>query len=348
MGTIESIVVSWSLARAQPSRFTRGAGSPDLSNEASYRSAWTDASAGGGDWRPPWASDRAYSNFWKWEVGGSYESVSPHGAWQHQVPLRREPTIVLESTVAGAELGCAQFLYPTGTGVMVTAVITGDHTAPLLLASLAELTANVRVQGGARSMNGVLDMLLDDAEVNCLGQPDPSGSEEKRARTVAVVTKAKDWDSPTPQAGDEVHRLLASLCLMSAAPLTGTLAPLESMVVGPPTTRFADTVRVALGSGQAIWSLYQPAEKLACYEHNLALASMQTSVLLETVRWLSDSAPLEALRAESVRLALQTLGRKYGAADSVYSSDFVRRQIDDSHLVDQINRLRAEGPLHAR
>jgi hypothetical protein len=352
MASLNSIVISWSRTRVQPGRITDGTGFPRLIQESSYRDAWEDAGAQQ-EWQKPWAGPEGYNNFWGWELGGGYRGASGSKAWKNQVPLRRgpDPHMTLVPDLPGVALDCAQFLYPTGTGAIVTADIRGTYTPTTLLEVVARLSNGslVSVDGTPpRSMRRVLDALLDEVDRAVLGHPDAEGVQAQELRTVAVITEPTEWDEATLQPASELHRLLAGLCLLSPALMTGSVPDLDPMLMPPRRAKFVDTVRVARGDGQAAVSCTpQPLEKLACYQGNLALASMQTSMLLETVRWARNTGNQPGIGKEAMRLVANILGRKYGRADSVYSSDLIRRQIDDSGLVAAINTFRPPNdPLH--
>jgi hypothetical protein len=134
----------------------------------------------------------------------------------------------------------------------------------------------------------------------------------------------------------------------SAAGVTGAVPDPGAMLTPPRRARFVATVRVARGDGQAAASCTrQPLKKLACYQGNLAVASMQASILLESVRWAWNTGNQPGTGKEAMRLVINILGRKYGRAGSVYSSDLIRRQIDDSGPVAATNAQWAPNdPLH--
>jgi hypothetical protein len=352
MTSLNSLVISWSRTRVQPVRVTDGAGFPRLIQESSYRDAWEDADRQQ-EWQKPWAGMDGYNNFWGWELGGGYRGASGSKAWKNQVPLRRgpHPQLTLFPGLPGVALDCAQFLYPTGTGAIVTADIRGSYTPTTLLELVARLSNESLVSASGtppRSMRKVLDALLDDVDLAALGTPDRDGVQAQELRTVAVITEPTEWDQATLQPASELHRLLAGLCLLSPAPMTGAVPDLDAMLMPPRRAKFVDTVRVARGDGQAAVSrTEQPLKKLACYQGNLALASMQASMLLESVRWAWNTGNQPGIGKEAMRLVINILGRKYGRADSVYSSDLIRRQIDDSGLVAAINAHRPPNdPLH--
>lgn len=358
MATLDSIVVSWSRTRVQPLRVTAGVGHPSLGTEPAYRSAWDEALPGT-PWQKPWFDEATYSNFWARELGGAYRVASGHKAWTTHTPLRRRTPPTLTCTLPDVALTCAQYLYPTGSGVLVTAEITGSREPAALLELVAQLsTAHVVSVDGRppTAMAAVIGGLLDDVDRVVLPAPDPDVVDEPRLRTVATVTHAPGWDAAVIESGGPVHRLLAGLCLLSAAPLTGAVAPLEELQVKEPNANFPDTVRVATGTGQAVWSPIEsaqpaPSTRLRCYHRNLALASMHTAVLLGTARWATQ-VPVATLPADAraaLRAVLGILGRKYGKSDGVYATRLGRRQIDGSELVPSISSLRLQlgvgGPL---
>ena len=358
MASIESLVVSWSGTRVHPTRVVSGAGAPALSAESAFRTAW-DQPAATAEWQRPWTGDPEYSRFWSWELGGSYRSAAGSKAWRGLTPLRRVDCHTVSTALPGVALVCDQYLYPTGSGVVVQAEVDRSGTPAELLDLVARLASDpvISLDGKLpRTMAAVVAALLDDTDAAVLGGPDPRAETDPRLRTVAVVTSGTDWDQDPIVPGTELHRFLAGLCLHSTAPLTGVVPALDAIRMET-TTRYGDTTRVAVGDGQAVWSPAQlghpeDSAKLGCYHRNLALAAMRTSVLLGTVRWAARS-PLGDLTGdakEAVKVALAVLGRLYGKANGIYASSLVRRQIDDSDQVDVINSLRVQlgvgVPLH--
>jgi hypothetical protein len=91
---------------------------------------------------------------------------------------------------------------------------------------------------------------------------------------------------------------------------------------------------------------------LVCYHQNQVLAALQAGVLLAAVLFKSNPPVLGQTPQEQelLRVVVRLLGFLYGKTSLVYSSEFVRRQIDESGLVPTINWLRQhlgfDSPLH--
>lgn len=80
---------------------------------------------------------------------------------------------------------------------------------------------------------------------------------------------------------------------------------------------------------------------LGCYHSNLTIGSLQTSSLLELVRLFTDvDLSHHQLIKQTVRRAVVLLSNLYGQSDSSYRSWSLHKQIKDSGLIDEINKLR--------
>lgn len=356
MASLDSVHVSWTRSRVQPSRVVDAAGLPRLRDEAAYAAAWDAVSRNAlPDWQRPWAQDTSFSRFWAYELKDGYRTagVTGHQAWRKQVPLRRVPDAGLTTTLEGVTLTSARYLYPTGTGVVVNAQIDGARDAAKVLELVGRLTGErvISVAGSPPlSMAALLGALLDELDHAVLGGPDPAASSDPRPRTIATVTRSTGWPLTPVAGGDQTHRMLEALCRLSGAPLAGGAVGSLDRSVMETTNRYADTVRATVGDGEAVWSPFlaqsgeQQSHKLECYHGSLTLSAMQTGVFLTTARWASglSSRQLGSSELEAVKVVLAMLGQLYGKGRDVYVASLVHRQIDDSDLVAEVRRMRIE------
>jgi hypothetical protein len=349
MSSIDSATISWMRTRVLPRQVLAGGGTVALSTQAGYLATF----AGAGDkaaWRRPWIGDRDYSYFWSRSLGPGYRGVSADKAWKRQIPLRGAGPETLTAVLPGVTLRHAVFAYPSGVGVAVTADLAGQYDPEGLLALIARLASKPCVNGAGsaqpKAMAAVLGGLLDGAERAVLGQADPDAMGEPNPVTLTTVTATTDWAATPLSQSDGLHRLLEGLCRLSAAPLTGKVGNLTAQLLEE--GRHPGTTRMATGKGRAVWpdqsSVYGAAHSLDCYHENQILATLQAGVLLDTVRWASSEQLVGVNPAvdQILRLVVNVLGLLYGKVADMYASAFIRRQIDESGLVQTIGDLRID------
>ena len=358
MTTLDGAVLAWVRTRTQPNLLLTAGGSPTLSRQDSYLSAFTDGSDHAG-WRRPWIGDDSYNYYWARNLGQNYRAATANRAWKRQVPLRDATPPVLTTSLDSVSLSCDRFIFPCGTGVVITAEVSGPLDAAGLVGLAARLAGApvIGAPGSAEpsALAAVIGDVLDGLEEQVLGAADPGAVGEIKPTTIAAVTATSGWPSAPVVQADPVHRLLEGLCRMTAAPLSGSVGDLASALVDAARDH-PDTVRLCVGAGRAVWSPDQSAtpdgsRKLNCYHQNLVMASLQCQVLLDAVQWAA--AQPGGSFSEDVKILLRpvvnVLGLLYGKVDDMYASNFVRRQIDSSGLVPDIGNLRIAlgvgGPL---
>jgi hypothetical protein len=350
MSTLDAAVFTWIRTRTQPSRLINAQGSPALSRPQMFAAAFGAADEAA-DWQRPWIGEVDYSYYWARYLGQGYRATKADRAWKRQVPLREATPPALTTSLPGVTLQSDRFLFPCATGVAIQAEIEGTLDAAGLLGLAGKLAKdNVIVMSGSarpRVLAAVLGDLLEDLERQTLPEVDPDADGDLTPLTVATVTATSNWPSAPIGQGDPLHRLLEGLCAMSAAPLNGAVTDLATALVAGARSH-PDTVRLSVGRGRAVW-LQNPTtahdqDKLACYHHNLSMATLQTSAMLDAVRW-SSGQHLGSL-SEDVKALLRSvvtvLSLMYGKVPDMYHSRLVRGQIDESDLVDQINLLRRQ------
>ncbi len=365
MASIDSVSVSWVRTRALPGRIQGHGGAPALGDIGKYVASFADAAQRSAAWTRPWLAQPTFSHYWARVFSDGYRSVTGVRGWGTQTPLRETSPPNVASTEANVVLECSRWVSPAGVGVVVTARITGPLDAPGLLDLLTRLDQAPVIVGGdapePRVMAAVLGGLLDGAERGSAGAgggTDPDSVTDAHALTIATVT-ASTGQPTTIVSGDPIHRLLEGLCRLRSGPLTATVGDLAAARLATSSQYDnADTTRLIIGAGRAIWAPVKSADadgrrRLRCYHENQVLAAVQTSLLLNCVRWASEQ-PLSALVGTVgalVSTTVQVLGRSYGQASGAYASAFTFRQIQDSGLVAAIGKLRQSldvgGPLTA-
>ena len=358
MSTLDAAVFTWVRTRTQPRRLTDVIGSPTLSRPQAFASAFGAAGGAAAAWQRPWNGEDTYNYYWARNLGQNYRAAPADRAWKRQVPLREARPPALTTSLPGVILRSDRFLFSCGTGVVVEAEIMDSLDATGLLGLAGKLaTDKVILMPGStqpRALAATLSGLLDGLERKTLGEVAQDVVGELAPLTVATVTAASDWPNTPVSQGDPLHRLLEGLCGMSAAPLNGTVTDLATALIAGAHSH-PDTVRLRVGRGRAVWlqNAITPhdRQKLTCYHHNLSMATLQASVLLDAVRW-AKSQPQGSF-SEDVKALLRpvvtVLGLLYGKVGDMYASRLVECQIDESGLVADIGHLRGQlgvgGPL---
>jgi hypothetical protein len=347
MSTIDAAMVTWTQTRAQPRRLFSAEGSPAVSRQLGYMTAFGTA-MGDAAWHSPWLDDDSYNYYWARNLGPNYRAATADRAWKRQVPLREAAPLTLTTSLPGVTLKSDGFLFPCGTGVTVQAEIGGPLNAAGLLGLVEKLASDkVIITAGStqpRALAAVLSTLLEGIEQQVLGAIDSAATGGITPTAIAAVTASSGWPAAPIGQGDPVHRLLEGLCLTSAAPLTGTVSDLgTAMVAG--AHRRPGTIRYSVGGNCAIWlpefTTQHDSKRIICYHRNLTIATMQTSVLLDAVRLAAQPGGTfgEDVKA-TMRPVVNVLGLLYGKVSDMYASAVVRNQINDSGLVAEIGQLR--------
>src|SRR4051812_37522068 len=190
MGEIANLKITWTSSRVLPNRIAGSGGKPDLSRLSSYAHAFERA-GDGSPWRAPWTVDQSYSHVWESNLGGAYRnSTNWDKAWKRVVPLAATGPPPLTTVLPDVTLRCEQYLFPSGTAVMVVADIHGPLTDSRVLEIAEEMgqRSSVRVQGRqAMPMTAVVGMLLNDVEAKVFQALDPESVASRRAQTIATV-----------------------------------------------------------------------------------------------------------------------------------------------------------------
>jgi hypothetical protein len=309
-------------------------------------------------WQRPWIIEEDYNYYWARNLGQNYRDATADRAWKRQVPLREAARPPLTTSLPGVALKSDRFLFPCGSGVAVEAEVTGKLDAKGLLGLAERLATDTVILTPAsakpRALAAVLSSLLDGLDKQTLGAVPPDLAGELTPLTVATVTARSDWPNGPIKQGSPLHRLLEGLCAMSTAPLNGAVTPLATTLVAGARSN-PGTVRLRVGRGRAVWLQNQTdnphdQKKLTCYHHNLSMATIQTSVMLDAVRWASGqpSGSLSEDVKTLLRPVVTVLSLLYGKVDDMYASRLVRSQIEESGLVPQIGQLRINLGVSSR
>jgi hypothetical protein len=348
MGTVNRFRISWVSSRALPSRIVGGAGDPDLSRQWSYSQAF-EAAHGASAWRRPWVGDVSYSHLWESNLGGGYRaSTNWDKAWKRVVPLRAGDKPPLSTTVPDVTISCEQYLFPSGVAGMVVADIQGELSNARLLEIAEELgkRSSLSFDGQpAKKMSAVLGAVLDDAETKVFGAADPEALGTRRPETVATVVSTTDAATDAIEQGGETHKLLSGLCQLTSQISSQNVGELSQDLLAA-ANHHRETVRLNIGPGRAVWSPMQSNDregvgKLSCFHSNVSFSTLQVDLMLNSARWAASvgwqAIPPPAI--DLLRPQLNLFGLLYGKTE-VYTTRFVRRQIDESGLVGPISELR--------
>lgn len=360
MTTIQRFLTSWVATSALPRMILRAEGSPRVAYSSDYEQEFRRADAGTGTWQKPWVNDHSYSNFWKHSVGDDYRHKSGWRAWDAQVPLRHSNAITAQTGVPGITVTVDRLLYPTGVGVVITALYEGDPISELQAKRIPHALEEEPIfrtrsgEGPGVPLRRFVADLLTDLQREVLGDVDPDATTDDRPTKITTITRTIEpallKDGAT---APETDRTAAVAFLMGLCGIEGSTAVAAGRKLGQ-TTAWADTLRVRGRGAQATWSPVLSGNKrgsklLSCYHRNQVFAALQLGSLLNAVSAVAESGVGSApeLSRELIRTRLLLLGRIYGGAKNAYISEFSYRTIKESDLVETINELRDElGTKH--
>jgi hypothetical protein len=293
------------------------------------------------------------NNFWYYYLHRKHDQVTGPVAWERLAPLRVSTARVVDPTRPWYRGHLEGFYYPHGTASILTLVVEGD----LELDALVNLAVEARTQkvlGQPPLPANALTANFSDQMRAALPGGRDQQAEPGAPFTVATVIEGSGFDPDQPiKNGDEIHTALEGLCTFRASwtndkPHDLKRARLTSKAGSKGSAHYA------IARGRALWfpetfSIRRGAHTLSCLHRNLTFAAMQTDSLLGLARWSFQDLPLQTQQArslpldveEAVRNSVLVLGLLYRGADDIYRSQSVQAQIDQSHLVPAINRLRS-------
>ncbi len=362
MPSIDEIVLTWVLTRAQPSRFVDRAGQPMVSILTDGQRGYLpflsgNNPAGGSDWQLPWSGDHSGdSHYWSRSAGAGYRSgaFSVTRLWGNQVPLRWRipPAVQARPPQSGlqAAASASVLLYPTGMAAIVTVVLSGPLDLPGVQALARALDEQplVSVAGGPTKLGrDAPETLLAAAESAVLGAASLDADLPDRRPTLATISAVTEWPIMPIGQADDTHRALAGLARVRGLPPGFDPGPLSNQLIAPYSV-FPDTSRLSIGDGAVIFSPYRAAtpvgrRRLRCYHDNCVLALAQTSLLLDTVDWLSRGTGTweadDQLR-DTVKRVVATLGPLNGPGGDLFRTRLTRLMIQSSGLIPAVNATR--------
>ncbi len=306
-------------------------------------------------------------HFWRYYLGNKdYTAIKSERAWQFMVPFRAVPGSV-------AKLSCSKnsskkgaymdgFYFPHGVGVIITVINETAYSFDDMVDMASDVWNNQKFRITLPNKEEWLKIevlksrLLDRLRTNLLGVDANEGQINSKPFTIATIVSGEVTDpqqlSSLSAQGGLIHHGLEGLCSFSDTWRQDEPSPLDlslsKEVKLPSDYKFL----YSLENGRAVWypllfkkpDVKKRPHKLGCYHRNLALSSIQTMSLLAFIKlytpYLSGSvAPPQILDdfAESAGLAL---GRLYGKPEDCYHSWSLSKQIDDSGLVNDINKVR--------
>lgn len=258
-----------------------------------------------------------------------------------------------------AALRIEGYYYPFGTGLIVTAELTGafniDRAGQLAMALRHDKIFQPSWAPDDVGGPMTLDQLATEAlnRLRKLGFGSAISGRRNDPFSIAAVLRGEGVDANVPLVPQEpAHRLLNGLAnwdrdwsqLLAPDFESGTT---QLRIWGK--TRRPGHVLFAGSQGRAVWfpGLFLPSatkrHALSCYHRNLTFATLQTESLLGLAREVNA----EMQRGGTVRSSVQLLGRRaaglvtrlYTRKDT-YNSDSVRAQIAQSPRLDDVNALR--------
>lgn len=334
MASITRFHISWLLTAALPEAVA-GAGKPALSSLPEYASAFDAAPDDGAIWTKPWGTHNLRNKYWSATFTPGYARADGPTAWIKQAPLRRAAGYVPSTAIPNVAVVCDRYLFPSGVGVVITATFEGDVSiadATELHRKLCEDRVLAGSDGTVRSVDRVLSYELRELERDVLGAA--SAAPEESELTIVTTIAGASASVSTADA----TALLTQLCYPGQPPG-------QVKVLAAKPGKFTETLRVAGSSSQASWSPQRSTTAkgmtgLTCYHHNLVHSGLQVSQLLGLVELAGDDPQNAPDRAQQLyKRAVAILGWAYGSK-SVYSTPFAAETIDESGLVDRINRFR--------
>ena len=352
MSTIKRLRVGWTVARSFPEQMSGDAGTPQISTWKGYRETFTTAGEATQEngWRHPWFGQDSYSTVWGTTFGPKYWlTVRAGAAWDELlVPLMRPGARALKTAVDGVVMSYREYLSATGVAVVVSAEFTGELDAGKALKLVRRLRTDAVHQVDAepaRAINAVLTALIDTAQANVFGTTTVTTHESART-TVLTITESTGWAPSARNADLSARRVLYGLATRSATIPTSIPAEAAGAFLTA-RTAFPRTIRVFLGDVRATVSTIpspddESVEDLECYHQNQVLAALQVSILLAAVAAMG-SPPLHDTTSDQdvvFRNVVRLLGPIYGQGSKIYSTDFDRRQIDASGLIEVVEDIR--------
>jgi hypothetical protein len=168
--------------------------------------------------------------------------------------------------------------------------------------------------------------------------------------TIFTVIKGKNvHPGKAVSDGGEIHRGMEALTRWSSTWEQDKLPEIGKQRLPTRSSAPFGDVLYANRRGRAIWfpahfTSDEKVSSLSCYHRNMLFAALQVESLCGLMRQTADQIGEKALPAvhnDCARNAGGLLGRLYGADYSTYRSWSPRRQMDDNHVLDDINKVRA-------
>jgi hypothetical protein len=329
---------------------------PPFGTPGGHTAAITAAGSSAHAWFRSWDAYRAYNRFWYRHLGKreKYWAIDPAKCWPRLVPLWSNTDVDWLGTATTIDVLAERLLFPCAAGVILSLDVTG----PLSLDALVKVAAEARTgkvyqraQGNPESLRPLLSGLLDETQQSVLGATDPDATGDNEPLFAATIVAADGVSKPPPLVdGNPLHKRLHALA--HADSTTGPPPALTTTSAPVSTSKSGGGILLVDGRSRVVWSPQKmldatKTQQLACYHHNLALASVFAEALIAYTGYAADGGRPH----ETVKHAVNLLGMFYGRAPDIWSSSAIQRQIDASGRVPDINRLRKSlgwGPLSPR
>jgi hypothetical protein len=250
------------------------------------------------------------------------------------------------------------YYYPYGTGLVVTATLSGAFDIKRAGSLAFELrfgkVHRMTWPGEAVTEPLMLEQLLVSAlnRLRTVGFGDGIAGVRSQIFSLATVLRGSEVDPNQPLVPDSpTHRLLNGLAgwvkdwagLRPPALVDGT-----TQLRRQRATAWPSNVLCAAKRGRAVWFPghflpASPGRRLSCYHHNLCFGSLQAESLLMLTAEVSDvfaGAPAVPASIQRLgRISAGLLARLSGGKKS-YRSDSLRAQIAQSDQLADVNALR--------
>jgi hypothetical protein len=303
----------------------------------------------------PWPKPTG-QRFWQSYLNQmSLGQLSGVNAWRSLVPLRAKLPFPIASPAVARPFEFQVFFYPHGLALFANVVLSGKLSLDAAVDSAFNIRRNqncaIQWRPGEEEsapLDEVADMALERVRDWGWGV----GSESQRTSlepfTLVGIIQASGVHSGPVLSGSLVHRSLEAVANWRKTEVLPDLEKVRLSSHGP--SRQGDSRLLYAGTrGRVLWfpklfTSSSAGSTLACYHHNLSLASLQIESLYglirETATHLAKRDSLEPAENECARHAAGLLGRLYCGDRTVYRSWSLRAQIDQNNFVTDINTVR--------
>ncbi len=344
-----------------------------LSSRDDYIELFTKTQNNETSYSLPWGNGSG-AHFWQHYFSQKdLANVSSRVAWQRIAPLCLTPMLSVErSKESACRISIDDFIYPHGIAVMLTLGLRGVFSLEDAVENLMLYRNDFQFKTHDSSnqiydlnLNQIADMELSRLWKTVLGinTPKKMPPAEPFSLTTIIDGEADTTNVIIPE-NSETHRALEALCRFSVSWKENPLHPLDSNTcIDFKAKNYTPACNMIYGLKRArvLWfpeyfvkpDKKKRCTKLGCYHRNLSLASLQTESLINLTTLIYPHIENGSFIPEPSggfsKKAAGLIGRIYGGVqDETYRSGSLRKQIDDSGMVNIINRVRESFPPMAK